>query len=115
MDISVIIPLYNAEKMHTTLIEDMYSAYKYYKSKKISVRDIGNLPTVPILPRWIIGLSNTGARILTYRDFRKLANCVEYRKYIGKQFSMKDIRVKILAFLLFVHPSLYYYFVRLKK
>lgn len=101
--------------MHTTLIEDMYSVYKYYKSKKYLGGYIGNLPTVLILPQWTIGLSNTGARILTYRDFRKLANCVEYRKYIGKQFSIKNIRVKILALLLFVHPSLYYYFIWLKK
>lgn len=105
----------SGSKMHATPVDDMYGAYKYYKSKKYLGGYTGNLPTDLILPRWIIGLLNTGARILTYRDFRKLANCVEYKKYIGKQFSMKDIRVKILALLLFVHPSLYYYFVRLKK
>lgn len=101
--------------MRITPVEKTFGAYAFYKSAEYMGGYAGKLPVDLILPRWVIAVLNTGAKILKYNDFVELLKRVEYKKHILKQLSMSDFRVRLLAVLLLIHPLLYYKFVRFFK
>ena len=61
-----------------------------------------------ILPRWILGVLHASANLLDYPTFHKLALSMNYRHNVKKLFTFPDIRIKILAGLVFLNLRLFY-------
>ena len=69
-------------QMKSTPLSRTVSPYAFYKTKKLAENYNGKLPIDLILPRWIIGVYNTGSRILNHKDFSVLLKETEYKLHL---------------------------------
>lgn len=100
--------------MHSSKAENILTGYRAIKRL---VRDHSDKSALfpcfcYLLPRWVLSALRSTARIAAYPDFLSLAERMNYREAAKALSGFPEIKARILAALLRIHPRLFYWAVR---
>jgi len=97
--------------MRSTKLKSILEIYPTMKEVQLKMQNDPSVPNIVkkfLLPRWVLGILRSGSRLLDKRDFPILIQEFEARKNAKILLFFPDIRIKLVALVLFFSPRLYY-------
>lgn len=68
-----------------------------------------------LLPRWVLGVLRSSARISAYPDFLHIAEKMDFRSAAKELTCFPEWKARFLALVLLIHPRLFYQIIRMSS
>ncbi|MGQ9857033.1 MAG: glycosyltransferase family 2 protein [Fervidobacterium sp.] len=61
-----------------------------------------------VIPRWVLGVLRSSSRYMNIEDFELLATSLNYKENMKALFEFPELKAKILSYLMYFSPKLFY-------